>query len=262
MNPMRALPVVALLASPISALGGERTFDFAASHDYRVEYANGQQVLIADGVSASVVISYVPQDSGRGWISISVENHSPEPFTVQETSLTGTAGGKPIHVLTYADLVKEQKHHAAWQNGFGALAAGLKAAGTAGAGYRTTTGSYNSTTNATAYGSDGSSATGQATTNGSFVATTYDPAAASAARDRVNAENAQMAKQIHDSQALARQSIDQRVLRANTLQPGRGIAGQIPIDLPSNSKRAPVPVQLTFSAGMDQFTFTLNEHFD
>ena len=256
------LLLVAFVSCPTMASAGERLFEFAAAPGYRIEYSNGQQVAIAEGASASIVLSYVPQDGSRGWISVSVENHSTEPFAVQETSLSGTAGGKPIHVLTYVDLAKEQKHRAAWATGLGALGAGLRGVGTADAGHKTTTGTYKSTTTATVQGSDGSSANGRASTDGTFTATTYDPAAASAASDRANAESAQMGQQIRHNAALAKAALDQRVLRANTLSPGRGIIGQIPIDLPSNSKRAPAPLELTFSAGTDQFKFTLNEHFD
>jgi hypothetical protein len=251
------LVALALVASG-AAVAAERTFVVKPGDHQRVEYIDGQKVLFADGVSASVAVTYLPGDSKRGWVAVTVRNVSPEAFVVEERSLSASSGEKPLTVFTHDQLMKEQKRREAWN----AVAAGLAAAGNsmnaANAGNSYSYGTYRGQTNASAYGSGGY-AYGTANTTGTYSGYTYDPSKAAAAQASANAQNQQMIDRMQAQHQQQRAAISERTLRANTVSPGEYISGQILIQLPKRSRKNPAEISMVLAVGMDEVPVTLQE---
>lgn len=257
MNLKPQLALLLLLAAPAHA--AERVFEFVPHAAYHIEFVNGQQIAISDGVSAVVALSFVPAEKrGKGWIVVNVKNLSPESFVVRESSLRASSGDQPLHVATYDDLLKHQKRKEFW-NTFGAgLAAGINDMNAANAGYSYNSGTYSSTTDATAYGSGGY-AHGTAQTTGSYSGVTYDSGVAYAAQAHADEQNARMLAQVEQNNAQERATLESRALRANTLRAGEFTSGMVLIDLPKKSRKRPAILELTLTAGMDEFRFLLQE---
>lgn len=241
-----------------AAFASERLLEFVPQAGQTVEVVNGNQLILASGSTAAIAVSYWPEDSDNGWIQVSVLNRSDKPFLVQESSLTARVGDVAVRTYTYDDLIRHQKRKAAWRRVGAALSAGANGYSASSAGYSQTNGTYNAHTTASAYGSGGY-AEGQATTSGTYSSTTYNPAAAAAARADADAANDRVLSQLQKTVSLERKSLENRVLRANTVKPGSTVMGQIRIDIPQKSMLKREPFSLAFSAGAEEFRFVLAE---
>jgi len=254
---LRALIVALALLIALPTYADGRKFEFQPTDGQAIEYASGQQIVVASGAFAVVHMVFVPESNRAGWLHVSVRNLDNTPFTVQETSLVASTGDSALKTYTYDDLIKAQKRKENWRQTGAALAAGMNgyAAGMQGTSY--TTGSYSGTSTATAYGSGGT-ATAYGRQNGSFSSVTYDPAVQAAAIERANQKAVELQSQLDAAKNLERAQLDQRVLRANTVRPGADVAGQIRVDLPKPSKDGAV-LNVTFKAGPETFHFSLIE---
>lgn len=259
-----ALPLVLaaiMFASPAFGRRGPRVFEFKAAPSQTLEYVQGQQVALQEREFSGVGMQFVPSyDKRHAWIEVTVRNRGSKPVLVNATSLRASVGGNSLRVYTYQDLARAEHRAEMWR----AVAAGLSAAGNsisaANAGYSNTYGTYDSQTNANAYGSGGY-AYGSATTTGSFSSSTYSPGAALAAQNAADARNHQLMADMEAADQRDRSSLDARALRLDTIRPDGVITGQIMIDLPRKARRRapPVSLQLSFTVGDDHYKFSLVE---
>lgn len=229
--------VVAVLFTS-NARAAERLFEPLPVDGQKIEYQDGEAFLIATNQGASVMVSYVARDKKSAWIKVGVYNASPESFNVADTSISVTAKGLPLDVMTYADRIKEQRRMENW----GAVAAGLNAAANnmnaSNAGYQQHTGTYSGTTNA--YGSNGGY--GTATTRGTYYGSTYDAGAAQRAQLAANEQNQKIFDRQKANADYARQDIESRALKANTLSPGEFVMGDVRFSLPKRDKQFPAEI--------------------
>ena len=79
---------------------------------------------------------------------------------------------------------------------------------------------------------------------------------------QADAMNRELLDRTQRSASEKRVALESRALRANTVAPGKFATGRVVIELPTRSRKSPVPLELTLTAGMDQFKFGLTERFD
>src|SRR3954466_14400751 len=120
----------------------------------------------------------------RGSVGVVVMNHGEKPFNFGPENVTAKlADGTPVSVITYEQLVHEEKRRQTWA----AVAAGLAAAGNSmsasSSGYYSGYGTYHGST----YGSFGSTPFNSSTT-GTVTVSGYDYGRAQAAQSLANAE--------------------------------------------------------------------------
>lgn len=251
-----ALVVFALIAAPGHA--AERIFEPVPGEDQTVEYQDGEVVLIAPTTKAVLFITYVPRDKKSAFLKVGIKNIGEESFNISERSFTASTPSGPLAVLTYDDRLREQKRQETWA----AVAAGLAAAGNnmsaSNAGYQTNYGTYNSRTNAYAYGSGGY-ASGTAYTSGTYSGTTYNAGAAQQARLAADQRNQAIFDRQRANADFERQDLQSRALKANTLSPGEFVLGDIRFLLPKRDKQSAAQLTFAIDVAGEALTFTFAE---
>jgi len=237
---------VALLGLVISGTtyAAERVFVPVPMQGQELHYDDGEPTILDGANDALLVVSIATRDKKTGWANIYVQNNGDRPFNFGESSVAATSGGLPLVVDAYADRIKAQKRQQMWAG----VAAGITAASNnisaSNAGYSRTQGSFRANTSVSAYGSGGY-AQGYATTNGTFSGTTYNAADAQRAQNDANARNQAIFAQTRANADAARQDIQDRALKLNTLSPGQSVFGDVQFALPRRSKDAPTEFTLT-----------------
>ncbi|UOV09245.1 hypothetical protein MUU77_02760 [Pseudoxanthomonas sp. F37] len=255
------LAYTALLAFVLVAAPGhaaERIFEPVPGDDQTVEYQDGEVVLIAPTTNAVLFITYVPRDKKSAFLKVGIKNIGEESFNISERSFTASTPSGPLTVLTYDDRLREQKRQETWA----AVAAGLAAAGNnmsaSNAGYQTNYGTYNSRTNAYAYGSGGY-ATGTAYTSGTYSGTTYNAAAAQQARLAADRQNQAIFDRQRANADFARRDLQSRALKANTLSPGEFILGDVRFSLPKRDRQSAAQLTISVDLAGEPVTVTFVE---
>jgi hypothetical protein len=246
------------LVLAIPAHAKERSFQPYASAGQEVRYSDGEAVVYSATDRHVVGLSYIPRDKKSGFIKLWVLNRGSTAFNIGDQSITASSGGIPLQVLSYQDRLKEQRRQEMWQG----LAAGLAAAGNnmqaANAGYSNSYGTYNSTTRANVYGSNGY-ATGNAYTTGTYSGSTYNAGAAYAAQADANARNQQIFAQAAANSEYARRELADRALKMNTLSPGQDVIGDVRLALPKRTK-TPGEFTVTVDVNGEAMSFNFREH--
>ena len=167
-----------------------------------------------------------PANKKRLAFAVFVLNKTERGFDVGPEIINASLGdGTPVRILTYADLMKEEKRREFWQN----LGSALANSSTS----ETSTATYNGTDNGMIGGTPyESSSTGTVTYS--------DPAARAVAL----AENRQRQADLALNQAISRQGIES-VLQLTTVDPGQVLGGLVFFDIPK-SARGKQPVSVVF----------------
>lgn len=226
-----AFVALALAAWAGAAVAKERIFSPIAGAGQEIRYSDGQAVLVTGNADGNIAASLVPVDKKSVFLRLWIENASEQQFNFSETSVTASAAGAPLRVFTYADLVKEQKRREMWGAIAAGLAAGANSYAASNAGYSNYSGSYSGRTNATVYGSGGT-VYGSSNTYGRYYGTSYNAGVAYLAQANAAAQNQAMFDRFQATAYAAKQTLQDRALKANTLTPGQHVFGDIKVQLP------------------------------
>lgn len=252
--------IFALVAFPGACEAKERLFSAVASGNQESKYIDGIAHVVARGKDSGVVVSYQASDSSkRGWVTIFFANTGPHAVTVSESTITAfLTPDVQLHVYSYAELQKQQERSEMW-SGIGAgLAAGAQNMSASNAGHSYQSGTYSSTTNAQAWGSGGY-ASGSAVTQGNFSGSTYNAGEAYAAREHAREKSDAILAQQRESMQIQRSSLASRALKANTIEPGTQLVGQVQVDLPKKVRGQPSQFAVQIPVGSDNFVVLFQE---
>ena len=204
----------------------------------------GQETMIRDGNPAivskkprSIVLarpaSREIQNGGRPVYIIAAFNSGSEPVLLStsnihvEQFIDGQPAGN-LKVMSYNDLVQEERSKQVLAAVLVGVAAGANAASAQNAGY------YNS--RSTIYTPRGTA---------TVYTTGYSPAAAAIAQGNANAQNAAMMASVVERGQQNMLALEQQVLKDNTVMPGEWIGGQVHIAPPAKT------------AGMKEYRITV-----
>lgn len=200
---------------------------------------------VIDDASERAVVRFItpkPANKKRLAFKVFVLNKTERGFDVGPEIITASlSDGTPVRILTYADLMKEEKHREFWQNFGQAL--------TSPSGNETSTATYNGTVNGSIGGTPYQS-------SGAATLTYSDPAARAAAL----AENRQRAADLALNQAASREGIES-MLQLTTVDPGQVLGGLVAFDIPKNA-RGKQPVPVVFKVNVAGEIHTFNGTFD
>jgi hypothetical protein len=217
-----------------------------------------QQALVRDGVSALVsrransIVMIRPaepqfQAGGRPVFVVVINNLSNAPlnFMIGNIQVTQNINGQlaSLKVVTYEELVQEEKTRQAVSTVLVGAAAAGNALSASQAGY------YNS--NSTVYTSHGTY---------NVQTTGYSPAAAAIAQNNAAIQNdAMISSTIKRGQANMA-LLEGAVMKDNTLMPGEWYGGRVYIQpLASNSNNAPKTYQIALAVGPDQHEIEITQ---
>jgi hypothetical protein len=177
----------------------------------------------------------------RSEIQLLVMNQGDKPFNFGPENVTAKlADGTPIAIITYEQLVHEEKRRQMWM----AIAAGLSAAGNsmaaANSGYYSGTAAYSGST----FGSFGSTPY-SANTFGTATYSGYNAAQAQAAQAAANAQNQANFDRMAQQNASNMRAI-RAYMRTTTVDPGQMFGGAITFELPKPAQQAKADVPMTF----------------
>ncbi|WP_397589188.1 hypothetical protein [Sphingorhabdus sp.] len=243
MKKLRLLATASLLlvAFPQTALSKPSVLKIQPEGSQLATMESGAQVVTSQMAGSTVVMrTPEPFDGKRTRIFFTFVNNSQFPVNVGPENITSTQ----VAVISYDQLMAEQKRSEGADKFFAAMGAVGKALSATDAGNQSTSTSYSG------YVDCGIGCGG--TYRGSAVSSTYSPYAAQQARAQVAAENAAAASEMHSSHASERNAIA-RNLRTTTVNSGHYITGMLTFELPSavrRSKKA-TPITLAIRIGSD-----------
>jgi hypothetical protein len=177
----------------------------------------------------------------RGSIELLVMNQGDQPFNFGPENVTATlADGTSVGIITYEQLVHEEKRRETWA----AIAAGLSAFGNSMAasssGYYSGTAHYSGST----FGTFGSTPY-SASTFGTATVSGYDYGRAQQAQAIANAENQATFDRMAEQNA-ARMGALKAYMRTTTVDPQQMFGGTIMFELPKSARGSKTDVPLTF----------------
>ena len=225
----------------------------------KVQYKQGHECLVSQ---KQHVVSLGPQSGeyfrskGRGSFVVAVHNRSKEEFIFSteniSASYTNEAGEQiEIQVMSYEDLVAEEKRRQAWA----VVGASMQAMGdsmnAANAGYSNTYGSYSGNT----YSSYGNSYNHY----GSYSSTTYNYAAAQQAQNAANARTQQNMRNIAEDARRNNKRLANTILRKHTMTPGEWHGGEIQFKIPRLSTFGSLSFKVNVGSELHEFTFKIEK---
>jgi hypothetical protein len=177
----------------------------------------------------------------RGEIGVLVMNQGDKPFTFGPENITAKlADGTPVPIITYDQLVKEEKRRQTWA----AIAAGLAAAGNsmsaANSGYYSGTATYSGST----FGTFGSTPY-NASTFGTATVSGYDYGRAQLAQSVANAENQATFARMAEQNAANMKAL-KAYMRTTTVDPQQMFGGSVTFELPKAARGSKNDVPMTF----------------
>lgn len=242
---------LALVGTP--ALAAEYVLDVTAKAEQTSRFEDGREAVDDASPASSVrILEPRQQTPKQGGFRIYVLNNSEKPFNFGPECITvKMPDGTSVAMLTYQDLLKQERRRAAWQ----ALAVGLAAAGRnmqasqAGNSYGTATYSGNS------YGTFGSTPY-TANSFGTATYSGYNAGAAFAAQAIANEQNKRDMQAMQLSQAAKREDLAQ-VMKTTTVDPGQAFGGIVQYMIPSavRSSKTPIPITIEVRTGDEVHTF-------
>lgn len=182
----------------------------------------------------------------RGSIQLLLMNHGDKPFNFGPENVSAKlVDGTPVTIITYEQLVREEKRRQTWA----AIAAGLAAAGNsmnaANSGYYSGTATYSGST----YGSFGSTSY-HANSFGTATVSGYDYGRAQAAQSAANAQNQATFARMAEQNA-ARMDALKAYMRTTTVDPLQMFGGTVMFELPKSVHRGKGDVPMTFIVSVD-----------
>lgn len=177
----------------------------------------------------------------RGSIQVLVMNQGNQPFNFGPENVTAKlADGTPVAIITYEQLVKEEKRRETWR----AIAVGLAAAGNsmsaANSGYYSGYGTYSGST----YGTFGSTPF-NSTTSGTVMVSGYNYGAAQAAQANANAQNQANFARMTEQNAANMDAL-KAYMRTTTVDPQQMFGGSVTFELPKAAFQIQGDVAMTF----------------
>jgi hypothetical protein len=177
----------------------------------------------------------------RASVGVIVMNHGDKPFNFGPENVTAKLGdGTPVAIITYEQLVKEERRRQTWA----AVAAGLAAAGNSmsasNSGYYSGYGTYHGST----YGTFGSTPY-SSTTTGTVMVSGYDQGRARAAQSIANAQNQATFARMTD-QNTANMKALKAYMRTTTVDPQQIFGGSVIFELPKAARAAKTDVPIIF----------------
>lgn len=188
----------------------------------------------------------------RGQVQLLVMNQGDKPFNFGPENVTATlTDGTPIGIITYEQLVHEEKRRQAWR----AVAAGFAAAGNsmaaANSGYYSGTATYSGST----FGSFGSTPY-SANTFGTATYSGYNYGQAQAAQAIANAQNQATFDRMAQQNASNMQAL-KAYMRTTTVDPGQMFGGAVTFELPrvAQQSRDDLPVIFVVTINGEEHRF-------
>lgn len=194
------------------------------------------------GASSSVRLVQAEGDlKKRGGIELLVMNHGDKPFNFGPENVTATlADGTPVTIITYEQLVHEEKKRETWR----AIAVGLAAAGNsmsaANAGFYSGTATYSGSS----FGSFGTTPY-SATTFGTATYSGYNAGQAQLAQSAANLQNQANFDRMAEQNAANMQAL-KAYMRTTTVDPQQMFGGSVTFELPKQARDSRVDVPVTF----------------
>jgi hypothetical protein len=231
---------LSLIATPAGA--AKFTMQLSAGPEQASRMESGVAAVDDTTPGSSVRLVQAEGDlKKRGSVGVVVMNQSDKPFNFGPENVTAKlADGTPIAIISYEQLVKEEKRRQTWA----AIAVGLAAAGNSmsasSSGYYSGYGSYSGST----YGTFGSTPF-NSSTSGTVLVSGYDYGRAQAAQSIANAQNqanfARMAEQ-----NTANLKALKGYMRTTTVDPHQMFGGSVTFELPKAARGSKTDVPITF----------------
>ena len=238
---MLAAGALLLVAFPQTALSKPSVLKIQPEGSQLAAMDSGAQVVTSQMAGSTVVMrAPEPFEGKRTRIFFTFVNNSQYPVNVGPENVTSTQ----VAVISYDQLIAEQKRSEGVDKFFAAMGAVGKALSATDAGNQSTSTSYSG------YVDCGIGCGGNY--RGSAVSRTYSPYAAQQAQAQAAAENAAAASEMHSGHASERNAIA-RNLQTTTVNPGHYITGMLTFEVPTavrRSKKA-VPISLAIRIGSD-----------
>lgn len=234
----------------------------AAKFNMQLQTQSGQTARMMDGVAAvdsstsGSSVRLVQAEGAlkkRGTVSLLVMNQGGKPFNFGPENVTARlADGTDVKIITYEQLVREEKKRQTWA----AIAAGLAAAGNsmnaANAGRSYGTATYSGST----FGSyGGRSFNSYSSGMGSY--SSYNAGQAQMAQSLANAQN-----QANFSRMAEQNAANMNALKANmrttTVDPDQMFGGSVMFELPKSVHKMKGDVPVTFIVTIEGESHTFN----
>ena len=243
----------AILLQSAPAFAAEYVLDVTAKPEQTSRFEDGRETVDDSTATTSVrLLEPRQQTQKQGGFRVYVMNNTGKPFNFGPENVTlKMADGTAVAMLTYQDLLKQEKRREAWQ----AIAAGFAAAGrnmqASQAGYNYGSASFSGNT----YGSYGTTPY-TANTYGTATYSGYNAGAAFAAQSSANEQNQRDFQALQLSQAAKRQDLAQ-VMKTTTVDPGQAFGGIVQYMVPAavRSSKTALPVTIEVRTGDDVHTF-------
>jgi hypothetical protein len=225
------LAMAALLASLTGACVTTETVSFQPGPKQQALTRDGKSALVSTQGKSMVMISPSSRGMERGKrpvyvLGINNLTGKPIDFRVEQVSVVQLEDGKPkrgLRVVTYDNLVREEKNRQIAAAIFTGLGAAANAYSASHAGYQHTYGHVNATTY---------TPSGTYRSTGYVSATTYSPALASAAMANAQAQNNAMISQTMETGQRNMALLEDSVIKDHTLLPGEWYGGQLHFEPP------------------------------
>lgn len=232
--------IFAVYSSPAAASKFEMQLNAGANQTVRME---GGAAAVDDTMPGSSVRLVQPEDvfKKRGSIGVVVMNQTDKPFNFGPENIKAMlSDGTPLAIITYEQLVREEKRRQMWA----AIGAGLAAAGNsmsaANAGYYSGYGSYSGST----YGSFGATPF-NSVSSGTVTVSGYDYGRAQAAQSIANAQNQETFARMADQNAADMKAL-KAYMRTTTVDPRQMFGGSVNFELPKAALESKADVPVTF----------------
>ncbi|WP_414473849.1 hypothetical protein [Microvirga sp. M2] len=245
------LIAAAAIAPLLSACVSTETVRFQASGNQQAMVRDGRQAIVSKRKNSILLVSPASrefQSGARPVFVVGITNltKSPLDFTVSNISVhQKAADGRTVAlpVKTYESLVAEERSKQVAQAILVGLAAGANAAAASQAGYGTARANVYSTTY-TPYGSYNRVST--------VTASYFDPTANAIAQANAAAQNEAMISSTVEQGRRNLSTLEQSVIKDNTLLPGEWYGGQLHFEPPqSDGNNAPKSYTITIVVGAD-----------
>jgi hypothetical protein len=231
---------VALLSSP--ALAAKFTMQLSAGPQQTSRMQSGIAAVDDTAATSSVRLVQAEDDvRKRSSIELLVMNHGDKPFNFGPENVSAKlADGTSVAIITYEQLVHEEKHREMWA----AIAVGLGAAANsisaANAGYYSGTAHYSGSS----FGSVGGTSY-SATSYGSASVSGYNAGQAQLAQSVANAENQANFDRLVSQNAGNMQAL-KAYMRTTTVDPQQMFGGSVMFELPKEARDSKADVPVTF----------------
>lgn len=244
--------VVSLLAAALlSGCVTNEVVKFSATNPNQQSMVrDGRPALVSRQKNSIVLVSTANrnvQTNGRPVFVVGITNMSKQPidFRVEQVEVVQNVGGQQVAlaVITYEQLVQEEKTRQVAAAILTGVAAGANAYSASRAGY----GNYSATT---------MSSSGRTyNTSGTF----YSPTAAAIAQGNAAAQNDAMISSTIERGQQNMAMLEQAVIKDNTLLPGEWYGGQLHLSPPANPSQGPKTYSITLLVGGERHVIDVSQ---